>query len=123
GGPRVTARAASAPARAVASGAAPAAASARGNLDDASAGTVRVRLRGGDTLWGLARRYDTTVAALQRLNHLGDSSLIYAGTDLEVPARSGASEAAPASTAVRTAARVSAPPAGPGSLRQLAAEV
>ncbi|MFJ9905247.1 LysM peptidoglycan-binding domain-containing protein [Streptomyces sp. NPDC101152] len=44
-----------------------------------------VLLRRGDTLWGLARRYGTTVAELQRLNGLGTSTLIYAGHRLVVP--------------------------------------
>jgi LysM repeat protein len=50
-----------------------------------AAGTRTVLLRHGDTLWRLARRYGTTVAALQRLNHLGRSTLIYAGRGLLVP--------------------------------------
>ncbi|MEV7979092.1 NlpC/P60 family protein [Streptomyces sp. NPDC086519] len=45
-----------------------------------------VLLRPGDTLWGLAQRYGTTVAALQRANHLGTSTLIRAGGRLAIPA-------------------------------------
>lgn len=41
-------------------------------------------VRSGDTLWGLARTHHTTVAALQRANHLhGD--LIYVGQRLNIP--------------------------------------
>lgn len=47
-----------------------------------------VVLRHGDTLWSLARRHGTTVAALQRTNHLGRSTLIYAGHRLRLPAKS-----------------------------------
>ncbi|SRR6266550_5367662 len=50
-----------------------------------SAGSVgRIRIRPGDSLWAIAERYGTTVAALQRLNRLpGDT--IYAGRTLLVP--------------------------------------
>jgi N-acetylmuramoyl-L-alanine amidase len=36
----------------------------------------------GDTLFRIARRYGTTVAEIQRLNGLGTSNTIYAGTYL-----------------------------------------
>jgi LysM repeat protein len=43
-----------------------------------------IRIKSGDTLWEIAARYGTTVAALRQLNHLpGD--LIYAGRPLLVP--------------------------------------
>jgi LysM repeat protein len=44
-----------------------------------------ITLRWGDTLWGLAREHGTTVAALQALNGLGQSTLIYAGHLLRIP--------------------------------------
>jgi N-acetylmuramoyl-L-alanine amidase len=48
-----------------------------------------VRIRPGDSLWLIAQRYGTTVAALRRLNHLpGD--LIYAGGTLLVPGAAAA---------------------------------
>ncbi len=43
-----------------------------------------VTVQPGDTLWGLARRYGTTVAALRRLNGLA-SDAIRAGMSLEIP--------------------------------------
>jgi LysM repeat protein len=51
--------------------------------------TTLVRLQWGDTLWAMARSHGTTVAALQTLNNMGDSTRIYAGALLRVPARSG----------------------------------
>ncbi|MFE0201143.1 C40 family peptidase [[Kitasatospora] papulosa] len=39
----------------------------------------------GDTLWELARRHKTTVTALQKTNHLGRSTLIFAGHRLRLP--------------------------------------
>ena len=54
-----------------------------GTLVTASAPGL-VRIRPGDTLWALARTYGTSVAALQRANHLhGD--LIRAGEVLHIP--------------------------------------
>lgn len=43
-----------------------------------------VHVEPGDTLWGLARQYHTSVAELRRLNHL-PSDTIYAGRTLLVP--------------------------------------
>jgi len=48
--------------------------------------TGMITLSAGDTLWQLAARYHTTVAALQGLNRLGGSTMIYAGRHLLVPA-------------------------------------
>lgn len=42
-------------------------------------------IRRGDTLWGLARRFDTTVTALVEENHIANPDLIYAGEVLRVP--------------------------------------
>ena len=50
----------------------------------ASATVFRHRVRPGDTLWGIARAYGTTVTVLKSANNLG-SSRIYAGQMLEVP--------------------------------------
>jgi LysM repeat protein len=47
-----------------------------------------IRIRPGDTLWEIAQRHGTTVAALKRLNHL-PSDLIYAGHPLLVPGSGG----------------------------------
>lgn len=39
----------------------------------------------GDTLWSIARRYHTTVAAIAHLNHLANPDLIYVGQILTLP--------------------------------------
>jgi soluble lytic murein transglycosylase-like protein len=58
-----------------------------------SGAPAMIRVRRGDSLWSLASRYGTTVAALRRLNHLpGD--MIYAGGTLLVPGRGGPARAA-----------------------------
>lgn len=67
-------------------------------------GTRHHTVRSGETLWGLARRYRTSVARLARANHLDRSGLIVPGTRLVVPG-GGHATAAPA----RTAAKRSAP--------------
>jgi hypothetical protein len=57
-----------------------------GALTAAAPGWLTIRIRPGDTLWAIAQRYHTTVAALVRLNHLpGDGNLIIAGAVLRVP--------------------------------------
>ena len=48
-----------------------------------------VRLHWGDTLGALAHQQATSVAGLQRLNHLGHSTRIYAGRKLTVPCLHG----------------------------------
>jgi LysM repeat protein len=50
----------------------------------AAPGWSLVRVVSGDTLWGLARGHHTTVAAIERRNHL-HGSLIYAGTSMLLP--------------------------------------
>ena len=40
----------------------------------------------GDTLWGIARRYGTSVAAIAEENHLANPNLIYVGQILRIPA-------------------------------------
>ena len=42
-------------------------------------------VRRGDTLWGIARRYSTTVSALASLNHIANPDLIYPGQELNLP--------------------------------------
>lgn len=80
-----------------------------------------VTLHSGDTLWGLAQRYGTTVAALQQLNGLGTSTLIYAGTSLRV---TGTPVARPLTTATSHAAVISHPTSTvSGSVQQIAAQV
>lgn len=39
----------------------------------------------GDTLWGIARRYNTTVDELVRLNNIKNKNLIYVGQKIKVP--------------------------------------
>ncbi|MFQ6009059.1 MAG: LysM peptidoglycan-binding domain-containing protein, partial [Candidatus Zixiibacteriota bacterium] len=46
--------------------------------------TLRHKVRRGDTLWDIARKYGTTTAKIRRLNGLGRSSRIYPGQILIV---------------------------------------
>lgn len=48
--------------------------------------TARYQVRRGDSLWGLARRHNTTVDYIKQVNNL-NTSRIYAGQVLELPAR------------------------------------
>ena len=47
--------------------------------------TVEYMVRPGDTLWQIARRYETTVPAITALNGIADPDLIYIGQILRIP--------------------------------------
>lgn len=65
---------------------------ARVNYDNQPAGeTFSYKVRRGDTLWDIARKYGTTTAALRRLNGLNRSSRIYIGQTLLVGGNAGSS--------------------------------
>lgn len=52
---------------------------------DNKAGEVKTyKVRAGDTLWDIARKYGTTTSSIRRLNSLGRSSRIYPGQVLQV---------------------------------------
>ncbi|MCB1032847.1 MAG: LysM peptidoglycan-binding domain-containing protein, partial [Acidobacteria bacterium] len=74
----------------------------------------RHRVRSGDTLSGIARRYGTSVAALQRANKLRGSHLIRIGQTLLIPARGGVYRP-PAPAPTRVAQAGSAPKASDGA--------
>ena len=40
-------------------------------------------MRRGDTLWSIARRYNTTIANIVRLNRIQNANLIYPRSNLE----------------------------------------
>ncbi len=61
------------------------------------------RVRRGDTLSHIARRYRTNVATLRRLNNLGQRNMIRVGQRLRVPVRGGA--VVPASQVASTSQR------------------
>ncbi|MBM3788840.1 MAG: LysM peptidoglycan-binding domain-containing protein [Acidobacteria bacterium] len=54
----------------------------------------RYRVRSGDTLWGIASRFGTTVAALQDLNDIPSPRYLKAGRWIELPAKKPASSPA-----------------------------
>ncbi|MGW7363316.1 C40 family peptidase [Streptomyces sp. NPDC054841] len=53
------------------------------------AAVKKIVLRPGDTLYALAQKHGTSVKALQKLNNLGASTLIYAGDTLRVTSAAG----------------------------------
>jgi membrane-bound lytic murein transglycosylase D len=57
---------------------------------------VRHKVRRGDTLSGIAKRYHTSVRAIMRANGLRNSSYIKAGWTLKVPTRKTYASARPA---------------------------
>jgi LysM repeat protein len=63
----------------------PAAASPVASVADAAAGLRLYKVRSGQTLGEIARRYQTTVQQLCALNGLGKSDLLRVGSTLKVP--------------------------------------
>jgi len=61
--------------------------------------TIPYTIQPGDTLWDLARRYNTTVAELARINNIANPDLIYAGHQLLIP-QAGSPAPAPTPPAV-----------------------
>lgn len=55
----------------------------------AEAGTVHT-VSGGDTVWLLSQRYNTTISAIVQLNNLNNPALIYPGQRLSIPGGSPA---------------------------------
>ena len=47
----------------------------------------QVQVQYGDTLWDIARRYNTTVEELVRINHISNPDLIHVGEILRIPRR------------------------------------
>ena len=56
---------------------------------EASGGHIVYIVQPGDTLWGIAQRYGTTVETLVELNHIQDPSLIVVGQELLIPTEEG----------------------------------
>lgn len=45
---------------------------------------VRYQVKYGDTLWGIARKFNTTISRIARLNNIQNPNLIYAGSILKI---------------------------------------
>lgn len=54
-------------------------------LPATAAGTHTYRVKRGDTLYTIAKRFGTTVSTLQRLNRMGTSTRLHAGQVLKLP--------------------------------------
>ena len=72
------------------------------------------RVRRGETLYGIARRYRTSVRAIQRWNSLGSSTLLHPGRRLVVYYRTTKARPGRVQVAKKSTPR-SAPPSGAGS--------
>jgi LysM repeat protein len=83
--PRPSPTPAASPAASGSSPAASASPAANASPEASVAGAQTYRVQSGDTLSGIAARFGTTVAELQRLNDIEDPSLIRVGQLLELP--------------------------------------
>lgn len=45
---------------------------------------IRYQVKYGDTLWGIARKFNTTISHIVRLNNIQNPNLIYAGSILKI---------------------------------------
>ncbi|RMG85792.1 MAG: LysM peptidoglycan-binding domain-containing protein, partial [Candidatus Dadabacteria bacterium] len=63
----------------------------------------RYRVRPGDTLWGIARRFDTRVAAISELNRIRSARSLRPGQELVVPVPRGFKPRRPAADTVAAA--------------------
>lgn len=63
-----------------------------------TAGALRHTVKGGDTVWDLARRYGTSVSSIVRANNLDSRAIIRAGQKLTIPGATAVGDA-PASAA------------------------
>ncbi len=57
--------------------------------ESAPRGDVIYRVEAGDTLSGIAQRFDTTIEALMEANDIADPTLIFSGQDLTIPRDGG----------------------------------
>ena len=73
------------------------------------------RVRRGETLYGIARRYRTSVRAIQRWNKLGSSTLLHPGRRLTVYYRTTKTKQSRVQVAKKKSTPRSAPPSGAGS--------
>ncbi len=56
------------------------------------------RVKGGESLWSISRRYGMTVPQLARMNHLSTKSLLHPGQRLQVAGTGGSAQSPTAST-------------------------
>ncbi|WP_283581236.1 C40 family peptidase [Limosilactobacillus reuteri] len=70
----------------------------------ASADT-QVQVQSGDTVWGFAQQYATTVDSISTANQLADPNVIYVGQQLVIPSSAAATVAAPTATDNATASQ------------------
>lgn len=75
----------------------------RSSSSSSSRSTRKHTVEGGETLWGLARRYDVTVAQIRQANDLGEDEAIQPGQELRIPRPASASSSSSSSSSTRSA--------------------
>ncbi|MDN6900736.1 CHAP domain-containing protein [Oenococcus sicerae] len=74
----------------------------------ASANADTVNVKQGDSVWALAKQYNTTTDAIIKANKLTDPALILSGASLNIPGSAAASDSASTAAASTAATSISA---------------
>lgn len=62
--------------------------------NESASASTRVTVKQGDSVWALAKKYDSSVKSIKQANDLSNSALIFVGESLEIPAKSATTTAA-----------------------------
>lgn len=69
---------------------------------------TQVQVQSGDTVWGFAQQYSTTIDSITTANQLTDANVIYVGQQLVIPTSAISAASTAATTATSTAATTAA---------------
>src|SRR5699024_7155082 len=73
-------------------------ASSGGHASSATSASISHKVAAGDTVSDLAKRYDSSVSAIVKANHLGSNAMIYVGQTLQIPGKGSSSSSGSSSS-------------------------